>query len=31
TIFRSVLLKPEHFDYVPVLHRRVIETLAGRN
>ncbi|MFN9743221.1 MAG: pyridoxal phosphate-dependent decarboxylase family protein [Acidobacteriota bacterium] len=31
TIFRSVLLKPEHADYVPVLHRRVIETLAGRS
>ena len=31
TIFRSVLLKPEHADHVPVLHRRVIETLAGRS
>ncbi len=30
TIFRSVLLKPEHANYVPVLHRRVIETLTGR-
>lgn len=30
TVFRSVLLKPEHADYVPILHQRVLATLAGR-
>ena len=30
TVLRSVLLKPEHADYVPTLHRRVLETLARR-
>ena len=28
TIFRSVLMKPEHFDYVPVLHERVLAALS---
>lgn len=31
TVFRSVLLKPEHADYVTILHQRVLATLAGRS
>ena len=27
TVFRSVLMRPEHLDYVPTLHKRVLETL----
>jgi hypothetical protein len=27
TIFRSVLMKPEHLRYVPQLHQRVLEAL----
>ncbi|HYE72912.1 MAG TPA: pyridoxal-dependent decarboxylase, partial [Blastocatellia bacterium] len=29
TAFRSVLMKPEHLDYVPHLHERVLETIKG--
>jgi glutamate/tyrosine decarboxylase-like PLP-dependent enzyme len=31
TVFRSVLLKPEHADHVPTLHQRVRETIARIN
>ena len=27
TVFRSVLMRPEHLDYVPTLHKRLLETL----
>ncbi len=27
TVFRSVLMRPEHLDYVPTLHERVLTTL----
>jgi hypothetical protein len=27
TVFRSVLMKPEHLNYVPQLHQRVVEAL----
>ncbi|MFN7930671.1 MAG: hypothetical protein U0Y68_22665, partial [Blastocatellia bacterium] len=27
TVFRSVLMKPEHLAYVPQLHQRVLEAL----
>ncbi len=30
TVFRSVLMRPEHLDYVPVLHERVIERIRNR-
>lgn len=29
TVFRSVLMKPEHLAYVPTLHERVLRALAG--
>lgn len=29
TAFRSVLMKPEHLDYVPHLHSRVIKAIEG--
>jgi glutamate/tyrosine decarboxylase-like PLP-dependent enzyme len=29
TVFRSVLMKPEHLAYAPVLHERVVSQLAG--
>lgn len=28
TVFRSVLMRPEHLDYVPTLHKRVLSTLG---
>lgn len=28
TVFRSVLMRPEHLDYVPTLHERVLSQLA---
>jgi hypothetical protein len=28
TVFRSVLMRPEHLDYVPVLHERVVSQIA---
>ena len=28
TVFRSVLMRPEHLDYVPTLHKRVLSQLA---
>jgi hypothetical protein len=30
-VFRSVLMKPEHFEAVPELHRRVAEELGFRS
>ncbi len=29
TVFRSVLMRPEQLDYVPVLHERVLSKLTG--
>ncbi len=29
TVFRSVLMRPEQLDYVPVLHQRVVSQIAG--
>lgn len=29
TVFRSVLMRPEHLEYVPTLHKRVLATIAG--
>ncbi len=31
TVFRSVLMKPEHLDYVPVLHERVMSEIKRGN
>jgi glutamate/tyrosine decarboxylase-like PLP-dependent enzyme len=28
TVFRSVLMRPEHLEYVPTLHKRVLATLS---
>ena len=28
TVFRSVLMKPEHLAYVPELHKRVLAALG---
>jgi hypothetical protein len=27
TVFRSVLMRPEHLEYVPTLHKRVLSKL----